>query len=235
MLSVNFIIAQILGFTSALILCSSYIVKNKKSFLLLGIFGDVVYGLSFVFVNSLGTGIIALLSCLQSTAFYFFEKKNKVMPKWIAGIFAVSFVWIGVKTVSTYWDIIPIVIYVWYTFALYIKDIEKIRIMYFIPNVILVAYDIVVTAYASALEDGFEATFLAVLIVTDYAKSSKLKINLKKSATLKSNSKSTLFWGVRDDLQSTKSAFETSDNHNGKYGIYLVPNIFKIEYPIPPS
>ena len=107
--------------------------------------------------------------------------------------------------------------------------------MFFIPNVILVAYDIVVTAYASAFEDGFEATFLAVLIVTDYAKSSKLKINLRKSATLKSNSKSTLFWGVKDNLQSTKSAFETSDNHNGKYGMHLVPRFLKIEYPIPPS
>ncbi|MCI7002884.1 MAG: YgjV family protein [Clostridia bacterium] len=235
MLSVNFVIAQLLGLASALILCSSYIVKNKKTFLLLGIFGDIVYGLSFVFVNSLGTGIITLLSCLQSTSFYFFEKKNKVMPKLIAGIFAISFVVIGAKTASTYWDIIPIVIYVWYTFVLYVKDVEKIRKLYFIPNAILIAYDIVVTAYASAFEDGFEATFLAILIVKDYVKSSRLKINLRKCATLKFNSKTTLFWGVYYNLQSTKLSFETSDNHNSRYGSYKFQRTLQFEYPIPPS
>ena len=73
MSSGNFIIAQILGLTATLILCLSYTVKNKKTFLLLSFFGETVYGLSFIFVNSLGTGLIALLSCLQSICFYFYD------------------------------------------------------------------------------------------------------------------------------------------------------------------
>ena len=76
MLSVNFIMSQIMGLLATLILCSSYVVKNKEKFLFLGIVGDLVYGLSFVFVNSIGTGIITILSCIQFFDFYQLKTLN---------------------------------------------------------------------------------------------------------------------------------------------------------------
>lgn len=236
MLSGNFIIAQILGFVATLLLCLSYIVKKKEKFLLLGVIGDLVYGLSFVFVNSLGTGIITMLSCLQSFAFYLFEKKNHEMPKWLAAIFAITFVVVGAMTATSYWDIVPIMVYVWYTFALYVKDIAKIRIMYVIPNMLLVAYDIVVTAYASAFEDGFEATFLTTIIVANYIKSRKVQRATKKCATLKLNTKSNWNLGAKG-LQSAIFDLVTSDNRKlcEKQHIEVLKLVSEVEYPIPPS
>ena len=235
MLSVNFVMSQIMGFLATLILCSSYIVKNKEKFLFLGIVGDLVYGLSFIFVNSIGTGIITILSCIQFTSFYFCERKNIKLPKFIAGIFACLFVVIGLLNMDSLWDIIPIVIYVYYTFTLYVKDLEKIKILYVIPNAVLVAYDIVVTAYASAFEDGFEATFLAIILVTDYAKNRK-KFSIKKIATLKQNSKIYQQKKVYD-LQSDRYVFETSDNNNFYKQQISSPfvEIIRLDYLKPPG
>ena len=213
MSSGNFIIAQILGLTATLILCLSYTVKNKKTFLLLSFFGETVYGLSFIFVNSLGTGLIALLSCLQSICFYFYDKKGIVMPKLIALIFATSFVLVGVSLMQTLWDLIPVILYVWFTFSLYQTEVKSIRIMYVIPNTILAVYDIVVMAYASAFEDGFEALFLLSVILIDLVKTQKIKNNKLKRATLtKQNSISKKFMGVKFNLRSAIFETETSDN-----------------------
>lgn len=217
MISVNFIIAQILGFVATLALCSSYLAKSKKGYLLFSILGDIVYGLSFVFVDALGTGIITILSCLQSIAFYLFERKGKVMPKWIAAMFAATFIVVGTVTATSVLDIIPIATYVWFTFTLYAKNMDKLKLLSVLPNAILVVYDIAVTAYASAFEDGFEATFLAVIIVTDYAKSLKIKKDSRNCATLKSNSKPNWILGAYKSLQSAKLDFETSDECNDSY------------------
>lgn len=173
MLSANFIIAQTLGATSSFFLCMSYLVKNKKQFLLYSIIGDILYGTSFIFVNSVGTAIITFLSCLQTLCFYYFEIKNETLPKWMALLFTLCFIVVGVVNLKTIWDILPIVVYIYYTFTLYNKDLNKLKLMFIIANIILVIYDVLVTAYTNALEDFFEATFLIIILATDYLKKIK--------------------------------------------------------------
>ena len=173
MLSTNFITAQILGIISSFFLCISYIVKNKKHFLLFSILGDIIYATSFLFVNSVGTAIITFLSCLQTLCFYYFEIKNEKLPIWIAFLFILCFIVVGVVNLNTIWDVLPIVVYIYYTFTLYNKDLNKLKLMFIIANIILVIYDVLVTAYTNALEDFFEATFLIIILTTDYLKKIK--------------------------------------------------------------
>lgn len=173
MSNVNFIIAQCLGVTATFILCLSYMVKNKKSFLLISLLGDVVYGISFIFVNSFGAGLIVLLSCVQNLFFYYYSKLGKQTPIAISITFILLFVISGVSTFNTLWDIIPIVTYIWFTIVLYFKDMKVIRLMYVLPNILLAIYDLMVMAYASAFEDGIEAIFLISIIIIDFIKSKK--------------------------------------------------------------
>ena len=214
-MSVSFIIAQILGLTSAAILCISYLVKDKKKFLLIGFLGDVVYGLTFIFVDSLGAGLITLLSCVQFLVFYAFEKKGKKMPKSIAFLFVLSFVGAGALDFANAWDLIPIITYAWYTVALYKEDVKKIRFMYLLANALLVVYDIMVMAYANAVEDGLETICLIVVIALEFSK----KRNTAKDteinyATLTKISRR--FGKIKgvNDFQSFSKQVETSDNHD---------------------
>lgn len=234
--SASFYIAQLLGIVAGIMLCSSYLAKSKKKFLVLSIIGDIVYGLSYVFVNSLGTGIITILSCSQSFVSYLFERKEKRMPVWICVLYSFAFIAIGILTMESYWDIIPVVVYVWYCFALYVEDINTIRLMYFVPLVMLSIYDITVKAYATALEDGFEATFLAVVLIINFIKSHKLRYEIKRRATL-NKTYSSLSWLIRDEiLQSTTNQGETSDNFMSSDMLTVLDSrsILRKQNPIPP-
>ena len=185
MINVNFIIAQVLGVVATLIMCMSYNAENKKNFLFLGLFGDVIYGITFLFIGSLGAGIIAIVSCLQYLLISFFDKKSRQIPKIIVLMFITIFIVIGYFMMESYWDIIPIVTYVWFSIILCFKDIKTIKIMYVFPNVLLTIYDFMVMAYASALEDGFEAIYLLVMTNIEFIKTRKKQEITIKNATQK--------------------------------------------------
>ena len=209
--NISFIFAQIFGGMATLVLCLSYVVKSKKVFLLFGLFGDIAYGMSFLFVGSWSAGAVALLSCLQFFFVYHYDKKNKKMPKSIALVFIALFMVSGILTWNSAWDIIPIASYIWYTFVLYLDDVKSIRVMYLLPNALLVVYDIMVMAYASAFEDGIEALFLTSMIVADVAKmiiSKKKKLAIKKAIFAK-KSRGTIFCS----LQSAYSRIRKVNNH----------------------
>ena len=230
MSNVNFFTAQILGGIATLILCLSYIVKSKKGFLLLGLFGDIAYGMSFLFVGSWGAGVIALLSCVQYLFFYHYDKKHKSLPISIALIFVFLFVVVSTLTWSSIWDIVPLACYVWYTLVLYIDDVKTIRTMYFVPNALSVVYDIMVMAYASAFEDGIEAMFLLVMITIDLVKNQKSKICFVQSskAIFVSKLRGTIFNGLQSaGLQVKNANFIILSNKNKECNVCHIPSFCK--------
>lgn len=184
MTDVNSILSQVLGLIATLMLLSSYLVKSKKLFLILGFLGDVAYGLTFIFVNSLGAGLITLLSCVQNLTFYLFERKGSEPPRLVGLTFIVLFITMGIINFSTIFDIIPILCYSYFTIALYCNELQSIKAMYILPNIMLVFYDIMVMAYANAFEDGIEAGFLIITTLIKYIQSKQSK-GSKKVATLK--------------------------------------------------
>ena len=113
MSDVNFMLAQIFGTTATILLCSAYFVKSRKKFLLLGLCGDLTYGLTFIFVNSWGAGLITLLSCLQTILAIIYENKDKKFPKLFALFFIPGFIILGLMDYNSFIDIIPIITYIW--------------------------------------------------------------------------------------------------------------------------
>lgn len=210
MSNVNFILTQVLGLTATLTLCLSYVVKSKKLFLLLGLCGEIVYGLTFIFVNSWGAGIISLLSCLQFVCFFLYERKNKKAPIWLGLVFVALFVVVGGITFGGVWDIIPIATYSWFTVTLYFKDTKSIRLFNILPDMSLVLYDVMVKAYANAFEDGLETVFLISMVIADLSKS---KISFKR-ATLPKKFFSGIIGVKLFDLQSATRENSISEIHN---------------------
>lgn len=212
MSSVSEILAQVFGLTATLMLCLSYTVKTKKTFLFLGLVGEIAYGLTFVFVNSLGAGLIVFLSCLQSLVFFIFEKKNITPSKMLGFLFIVVFVTLGAVNFNTVYDIIPILTYSWCTLALYNKNFNKVKVMYLLPNMLLVIYDIMVMAYANALEDGLESIVIICSLI-DIKKIIGYKQSHKLFATLINKIGASLRFENSYSFQSTAKTLLTSDNH----------------------
>lgn len=201
--------SQVLGLIATLALLISYLVKSKKLFLILGFIGDVAYGLTFIVVNSLGAGLITLLSCVQNLTFYIFEKKGIKPPRFIGFIFIALFLAVGIINFNVVYDIIPILCYTYFTIALYCEKVESIKAMYILPNILQAFYDIMVMAYANAFEDIIETTFLIFTTVSQMIKS-KQSNGSKKTATLKT----TLSHEYIGDFTFQSSVpRKTGDNH----------------------
>lgn len=237
MFGANFLIAQVLGFVALAVYCLSYVAKNRTMFFLLATVAELLYALPFIFLGSIGTGIIFIVSCVQNLCFFLHEKKGEKMPRFEIWTFVFSFVLIGVFTAETTFDILPILVNVISTFAYNEKNMRKLRLMSFIPSVLSLANDILVKAYANAFEDAFEATFLAVMICLDCVKAHGFKTKIKSATLNKIHSR--IFWkmGVETNLQSTENKLDTGDDQM----LFVlkesfVPMVFlKRETPIPPS
>ncbi len=210
----NFVFIQLFGMTATLFLCLSYLAKNKKTFLIFCLIGDIIYGLTFIFVNSWGAGIIALLSCGQYIFVLYYDKKQKRLPIKISFAFVLFYIITGFVNFVNIWDIIPVVTYVWFTITLYKNNIKEIRVMCLSANILLIVYDIMVMAYSNAINDTIESMLLFSIIFIDFIKNKNLN-GKTISATL---SKNFLLYGVRKynnfSLQSTIAKVKTSDNHN---------------------
>lgn len=237
MFSANFIIAQFLGFLALAVYCCSYAVKSRTKFFLLATVAEMLYALPFIFLGSIGTGIIFIVSCVQNLCFYLHDKNNEKMPKWECLTFILAFVLIGGFSAETVWDILPMIVNVVSTFAYNVSDMKKLRLLSFIPSLLSLANDILVKAYANAIEDGFEATFLAVMIALDCVKSHGFKTKIKSATLNKIHSRILWQMGVKFNLQSNKEELETGDNQV-LFALKetFVPKVFlKRETPIPPS
>lgn len=159
------------------------------------------------------------------------------MPTWQVWTYVSAFTLIGLFTTETIWDILPTISNVVLTFVFNMKDMKKLRLYHFIPSLLLFANDILVKAYANAIEDGFEATFLAVMIALDCVRSHGFKTKIKSATRNKFHSRILWQMGVKFNLQSNKEELETGDNQElfaNKEA--FVPMVFlKRETPIPPS
>lgn len=212
MSTVSEVLAQVFGLTATLMLCLSYTVKTKKTFLFFSLVGEVAYGLTFVFVNSIGAGLIVFLSCVQSLVYYLYEAKSKQAPKTLGFLFVAGFIILGSINFNSVFDIIPILTYSWCTFALYKKNLDSIKVMYLLPNMLLVIYDIMVMAYANALEDGIESIIILLSLV-DFKKIFVKIQSHKKVATLINKNGASLRFENLKNIQSTAKMLSTSDNH----------------------
>ena len=212
MSTVSELLAQVFGLTATLMLCLSYTVKTKKTFLFFSLVGEVAYGLTFVFVNSIGAGLIVFLSCVQSLVYYLYEAKSKQAPKTLGFLFVAGFIIFGSINFNTVFDIIPILTYSWCTIALYKKNLDSIKVMYLLPNILLVIYDIMVMAYANALEDGIESIIILLSLI-DFKKIFVKIQSHKKVATLINKIGAGLRFENLINIQSTAKMLSTSDNH----------------------
>ncbi len=171
----NFIISQIVGIIALLLVCVSYFFKSKKFFLIFQIIANLFYGLSYIFVNIYGAGIITLISILRCLYLYFSEKYNFKQAIYFLPIFVVSYIIVGVIYLNSLLDIIPIITATIFTFSFYIKDMQIMRYTCLVPQVMLIIYAFLCKTYANALLNLIESLVIVVSIIKFYIENKQKK------------------------------------------------------------
>lgn len=175
----EFILAQVLGSIALMLACISYFVKTKSKFIIIQTIANFFYASAFFVVKAyVGAGLVAI-SIFRCIYLYYAEKKSfkytvHFLPIFIALYIATTIVFWG----SPY-DFMPLITSTLFTIGFAIKDLQTMRYIFIIPNVILVVYNILTTTYASALLDFIEAIVIVVAIIK-YRKSSKNDENIKR-------------------------------------------------------
>ena len=159
------IFAQVFGFVALVLIGFSYFCKNKLTFNILQTVADIFYGCAYFFVNSYVAGFITLVSAMRCLYLFFAEKCNFKYTYHFLSIFVLGYVVMTIIFWQSYTDIIPLITSILFTIAYAIKDLQKLRYVSLIPNIILVGFNIYSFTFVSALLDFIEVIIIIVAII----------------------------------------------------------------------
>ena len=174
----GFIIAQISGIIALILVAVSYFVKLKPTFLALQMAADVFYAGSFFAVDAYVGGIITTISIFRCIYIYCAEKTNFKYTVHFLFVFIAMYVVVTIRFWQTPYDIIALITGSMFTLSFAIKNLQVMRYVLIVPNILILIYNILCRTYTSALLDFIELIVLVVSIIK-YHRTVKSKTRLK--------------------------------------------------------
>jgi len=113
-------------------------------------------------------GVITIISLVRCIYLYFADKKNLKNSKYFLIIFVLLYALTTVICWKSPFDIIPLITATLFTFGYEIKNMQVMRYILLIPNILLVIYNILITTYASAILDFMEIVVILAAIIKFY-------------------------------------------------------------------
>lgn len=141
MWTTNYILSQICVIVGIGLYALTYLLKTKKSVLIVGLIGVVLNTISFVLLGAYTGAVVNLVAILRSLWFFFEEKKGK--RTWVS--LTVVLTLIVIATIFTYQniiDLLPLVAGLTYAFACWQKNIPLYRWLGILVSSIYILYDI---------------------------------------------------------------------------------------------
>ena len=172
----EFILAQVLGGIALILICTGYFMKKKAHLLVIHTIANFFYASAFIFVGGYVAWALTMVSVIRCIYLYIAEKKNFKYTMHFLPIFMALYMVLTIIFWKTPYDFMPLITSTLFTIGFAIKDLQTMRYIFIIPNVILVVYNILTTTYASALLDFIEAIVIVVAIIK-YSRSSKSSKN----------------------------------------------------------
>ena len=170
----NVIISYILTFAGlvCMILASLVKGKNMKTILLLVFAGNALVAISYIFTKSWSGAVSCGLGAAQTIInFIFFESKNKSVPNWLVGIYALSFVVANLAVYGGIHTIVAIVATLFFVLSIVQKNGAKFRICTFTNMILWCAHDILTNSVAQLIMHFVQiVTNVAGMLIHDVKK-----------------------------------------------------------------
>ena len=143
-MTINFIIAQIIGILALIILMLSFQKNEKKLLLKYQIISSFLYALQYVFLGAY-TGSLMNLTCMVRN-FIFNKYNNKKVPiHWLIIIVILMIVFLLISYVRTI-SLLPMLAVVLYSIAVWYGNLKLIRCTEVISCTLFIVYNIRVLA-----------------------------------------------------------------------------------------
>jgi ribosomal protein S18 acetylase RimI-like enzyme len=159
------VVAQIMGLIALVCLVLSMQQNNKKSLLKIQLLANTFYGVQYLLLNALSAASMSLVSLIRCILFYKNDQKTKKPSLLILITFIVIIIFFCITTFDGYYSLIPIVIALMYTYALWQTNMDVFRIISVIVAMGWISYNIVVGAYVAIIGSIIELTSAVVAII----------------------------------------------------------------------
>ena len=164
----NFILAQILGGIALILVCIGYFLKNKSSFMITQIIANFFYASAFFVVSAYVGAAIVMISLFRCIYIFIAEKKSFKYTLYFMPIFIVLYIAMTIIFWNNVFDLLPLIASIIFTLGYILKNLQIMRYVLIIPNIILVIYNILSTTYTSAVLDFIEVIVIIVAIIKFY-------------------------------------------------------------------
>ena len=162
----EFIISQVMGGIALILVVISVFLKNKTHFFLFQTIANIFYALSFVFADAMVAGINSFISCIRVVFLFFYEKMEKQPPLYLLVVFSAIYLTIGAVFYTDAYDFITMITPIVFTIAMFMKNMQLVRILMIPPNILLVLFAILHQVYTTAILDAFETCSIVVAIIS---------------------------------------------------------------------
>lgn len=160
-----FIIAQAVGFVSLVLYCISLQARARKTLITMLIFVNTLNSAVYFLLGSVTGAIMSIIGIVKLIIFQIYDLKQKNCPVYVMSIFMLA---IGINAVLTYsgwYDILAIAEAVVVTYGAWQKNMTITRIGYFISGVLLVVFNLCVSAYTNTLSESIGLVFSVIGIM----------------------------------------------------------------------
>ncbi|MBQ7036290.1 MAG: YgjV family protein [Clostridia bacterium] len=140
--------------------------KNMRIILLFNFTGNFLVGVNYFLTQSLSGAGICAVACVQVIINYFFDSKNKKVPKWLIGVYALAFLMVNLGTFSVWYDIFALLAPMLFVLCVAQSDAKYYRIFYASNAIVWIFYDIFAKSYGNLLTHVilFLATSAAMMV-----------------------------------------------------------------------
>lgn len=176
----NVLYANIIACIALFFICISYQSPTKKRYLLFQIISNIFYFAQYFLLNAISACLMNILQILKSICFYLYENgKLKINKNIILGIFTVLPIIIGFFTYTTPISLIPIILSIIYTVAMWVDQLVVTYSISSICPIVWIFYNFTFKAYVAGCGSIVEFLFAAIGLVRSIFRARKLK-KLKK-------------------------------------------------------
>ena len=152
------IISQIINGIGTILNAIGINIKNKSKTLLFFTAGNICVALALGLLHAKAGMIVQIIFVIESTINYFLDKKNFKYPIWLIGLYVLVPCCILTITFSSFWDILPILVGIFFPLALISKNF-LLRLLNLFSVIVWIPYLLHFGQYVGAIG----CTFFTIL------------------------------------------------------------------------
>ncbi len=140
--------------------------KKMRDVLILNFLGNALVGISYLLVSQKSGAIICFVACVQVIINYCFDKKEKKIPAWIIGLYAIAFIVANIFVFAAWYDLFAFAASMLYVLSVAQNNPKFYRVLYMSNSAVWIAYDVFAKAYGNLTTHIvlFIATITAIIV-----------------------------------------------------------------------